>query len=149
MKSYKNIFRITLLVLTASAMSFNSNAQSKPCPEETGGKNNYALLVRNTQHISAALKTASQLKTSGKDYDAFEIVVCGKEVTNLIDKDNGQVKEILTQAQLLNIRLSVCGMSLNKFGIATDQVPKQVEVVENGLIRIFELQENCYFTIEL
>lgn len=89
------------------------------------------------------------MKASGKDYDAFEVVVCGKVVNELIDKEHKQLPNMLKQAEELEVRFSVCGMSLDKFSISPEQLPEQFELVDNGLIRIFELQENCYYTIEL
>jgi len=40
-------------------------------------------------------------------------------------------------------------MSLNKFAIEEDEHPKGVGVVPNGLIRIFDLQQQGYQTIAL
>jgi intracellular sulfur oxidation DsrE/DsrF family protein len=148
MKRYKNNIPLFILILFASALAFNASAQSTPC---TGGntEKKYALLVRSTEHMGAALKTASQMKASGKKYDAFEVVVCGKVVQELTDKENKQIPDMLTQAKTLNVTFTVCGMSLDKFKLSSDQLPDQFEVVENGIIRIFELQDNCYHTIEL
>jgi intracellular sulfur oxidation DsrE/DsrF family protein len=149
MRLNKNIIKLTALILFVVGLAFTAKAQIKPCPGENSGKRNYAILVRNTQHMQAALKTASQMKASGKDYDAFEVVVCGKVVNELIDKGHKQLPNMLKQAEELEVRFSVCGMSLDKFSISPEQLPEQFELVDNGLIRIFELQENCYYTIEL
>ena len=149
MKLYKNNIQIVITLLFALGLAFNTSAQTTPCSLENTGKKNYALLVRTTQHMGAALKTASQMREAGMDYDAFEVVVCGKVVQELIDQENKQVPEMLKQAEDLNMTYSVCGMSLDKFGISSEQLSGNFNLVENGLIRIFELQENCYYTIEL
>lgn len=149
MKSYKNKIQLVITVLFVLGLVFNTSAQTTPCPEESAGKKRFALLVRNTQHMGAALKTASQMRESGTNYDAFEVVVCGKVVQELIDPENEQIPDMLKQAEDLNMTFTVCGMSMDKFTISPKQLPEQFEVVPNGLIRIFELQESCYYTIEL
>lgn len=146
MKSYKSI-QLVIIVLFSLGLPLNMTAQSAHCKDENVKK--YALLVRNSEHMGAALKTASQMVESGTHYEAFEVVICGKEVMKLANKENKQLSGMLQQAQDLKVSFSVCGMSLNKFNISPEELPDQFEVVNNGLIRIFELQENCYYTLEL
>lgn len=149
MKLYKNNIQFVIALLFVLGLAFNTSAQTTSCPEERASNKKFALLVRNTEHMGAALKTATQMKESGMSYDAFEVVICGKVVQELIDQENEQVPDMLKQAENLDISFSVCGMSLDKFSISSKQLPKKFKVVDNGLIRIFELQENCYYTIEL
>ncbi|MEK6481888.1 DsrE family protein [Catalinimonas sp. 4WD22] len=149
MKSYKNKIQVIIAVLFILGLTLNASAQTTSEQGENTGKKKYALLVRNTEHMGAALKTASQMRESGSNYEAFEVVVCGKVVSELIDKENETIPDMLKQAGELNVRFSVCGMSMNKFNISPGLLPEQFEVVNNGLIRIFELQENGYYTIEL
>lgn len=149
MKAYKNNIQLLALILFVLGLAFTVSAQRTPCAEGNAGKKKYALLVRTTEHMGAALKTAAQMRGAGTSYDAFEVVVCGKVVQELTDTENKRISGMLKQAEDLNVIFSVCGMSLNQFSISPEQLPEQFEVVENGLIRIFKLKENCYYTIEL
>jgi intracellular sulfur oxidation DsrE/DsrF family protein len=149
MKSYKNKTQLVIAVLFVLGLTLNASAQSTPHYEESTNNRKYALLVRNTQHMRAALQTASQLRETGTNYEAFEVVICGKVVKELRDKENQSIPDMFKQAEGLNVRFSVCGMSLNKFNISPELLPEQFELVDNGLIRIFELQDNGYNTIEL
>lgn len=149
MKTLINISKGLLFTIIFVGLSYSSGAQNVPCKANEKGLNKYALLVRTSQHMGAALKTAKQLNEAGKDYEEFEVVVCGKVVKELADKSNEVVSKMLTEAERLNVRFSVCGMSMEKFEVHQQALPEQLEVVDNGLIRIFELQENCFYTIEL
>ncbi len=149
MKTLINISKGLLFAILFVGLSYSSEAQNVPCKANEKGLNSYAILVRTTQHMGAALKTAKQLSEAGKSYEAFEVVVCGKVVKELADKSNEAVSKMLTEAVSLNVKFSVCGMSMEKFEVQPQELPKPLEVVDNGLVRIFELQENCYYTIEL
>lgn len=149
MKTLINISKGLLITILFLGLSNSSEAQNVPCKANEKGLNKYALLVRTTQHMGAALKTAKRLSEAGKSYEEFEVVVCGKVVKELADKSNEAVSKMLTEAERLNVRFSVCGMSMKKFEVHQQALPEQLEVVDNGLVRIFELQENCYYTIEL
>lgn len=84
------------------------------------------------------------LEDDARAVDHFEVVICGKSVTKL-----NNYTDLIDRATGSGITLSVCGMSLNKFSVEKDALPQGVDVVPNGLIRIFDLQEKGYKTITL
>ena len=132
----------------SSSVTFGSAAFSghSTIPDAYQKRAKYALLVRSAEHIQASLKTASQLRDAGIQYQAFEIVICGSVVKELVHQET---TSWLKQGQSLGITFSVCGMSLDKFRVDASALPVGMKVVDNGLIRIFQLQESGYATIEL
>lgn len=132
----------TIFVTSAYGQSVES--ERKTSIQRKAGQD-YAVLVRNMNHLKAALKTVEMMKEDNAyAIDHFEIVICGKEVTQLNDNAG-----LIGHATKAGITLSACGMSLKKFSIGEDELPQGVGVVPNGLIRIFDLQEKGYKTITL
>lgn len=115
--------------------------ETEPAPE---GKR-YAMLIRNTNHLKAAVETVTMLRQrNSTSVEQFEVVICGKAVARL-----QQHRELICRARAHDIRVSACGMSLHKFSVSPSALPAGVGVVPNGLIRMFELQEQGYRTISL
>ena len=131
-----------LIVPIANSQSVESNNQRQIKPD-TG--EDYAILVRKMNHLNAALKTVRMMEEEEENtIHRFEVVICGKGVTQLNND-----ADLVGKATQAGITLSACGMSLNKFSISKDELPEGIRVVGNGLIRIFELQEQGYKTITL
>lgn len=130
------------IVSNAYSQPVESNKQIQIQPRSG---QSYAMLVRNFNHLNAAIKTVRMMEEDdANSIHHFEVVICGKIVTEF--NDNADLIDDATQA---GIKLSACGMSLNKFSITEGELPQGVGVVPNGLIRIFDLQEQGYKTITL
>lgn len=145
MISPKHILSVFLLsiFLIPNAYSQPVESTNQTQIQPTAGED-YALLIRKVNHLKAALKTVDMMKKNTETIDHFEVVMCGKSVTQLNDN-----AALVRQASQAGITLSACGMSLNKFSIAEDELPQKIKVVPNGLIRLFDLQEQGYKTIAL
>lgn len=146
MSPIKHIFATLLLSIIFVPAIYSQPAEpdghSQIQPKEESG---YAMLIRNMNHLNAALKTVGMLEEDGGDsIDHFEVVICGKSVTQLNDHAG-----LITDAVQAGMTLTACGMSLNKFSVPVDELPEGVGVVPNGLIRIFDLQEKGYKTVTL
>jgi len=146
MSALKQIFTAFLLSIfiapIANGQPVESNKQTHIEPQ-TG--QDYAILIRKMNHLNAALKTVRMMEEDDDNaINNFEVVICGKGVTQLNDNT-----DLVNKATQSGITLSACGMSLNKFSISKDELPQGVGVVGNGLIRIFDLQEQGYKTITL
>jgi intracellular sulfur oxidation DsrE/DsrF family protein len=147
MKFYNLLF-LTLFLLTGTVIS----TQAQPSVENNTvaiqsdkQSNNYALLVRNYNHLRAAIKTVEMMTEDDPNgVNKFEIVICGKRITNINNH-----KSLINEAKQKGITLTACGMSMNKFSMDKEELPEGVGVEPNGLIRIFELQEKGYKTITL
>lgn len=141
MKYTKPLVLATMMFLLIIGEAYTQSITTNP----EHGIDNYAMLIRNINHLNPAIKTVEMLQQdSGTTPQNFEVVICGKAVKDL--KPNA---DLLKKAENHGITLSVCGMSLTKFSITEDQLPEYIKVVPNGLIRIFELQKKGYLTITL
>jgi intracellular sulfur oxidation DsrE/DsrF family protein len=145
MISLKKILSVVLLSIFLIPSAYSQPVESKKQTQiQSKESHDYALLVRKVNHLKAALKTVTMMKDDGKTINHFEVVMCGKGVTQLNDNT-----DLISKATQSGITLSACGMSLNKFAIEEDELPKGVGIVPNGLIRIFDLQQQGYQTIAL
>ncbi|NGP87663.1 DsrE family protein [Fodinibius halophilus] len=148
MKTY-NLLLLTLFLLTGTFIP----SQAQPSAYENTiaaiqsdkKNNNYALLVRNYNHLKAAVKTVEMMTEDNPNtVNKFEVIICGKKITD-IQKHQPLIK----RAKQKGITLTACGMSMNKFSMDKEELPKGIGVVPNGLIRIFKLQDDGYKTITL
>jgi len=111
-------------------------------------KNNYVVLTSKIPQLKPILLTAESLaKEDGKDYGDFQIIICGKTVEDL--KDKTLMHDLLHQAKEQHVKIVVCGLSLNKFKVEKSEIPKELEVVPNGILYNFQLQKKGYRSITL
>lgn len=148
MKTYKLLFLILFLLAGTfiSTQAQPSTTENKTSAIQSDQKsNNYALLVRNYNHLRAAIKTVEMMTEDDPNaINKFEVVICGKIITNI-----NKHKSLINEAKQKGITLTACGMSMNNFSMDKEQLPEGVSIEPNGLIRIFELQEKGYKTITL
>lgn len=141
----KVLFALYLSIIIVPNLYGQAVDSDQKAPNYADSGKNYAMLIRNINHLNAAIKTVNMLTEKNREaVDQFEVVICGKTVTKL--KTNA---DLINKAKQSGITLSVCGMSMNKFSITKEDLSNQVGIVPNGLIRIFELQEQGYYTITL
>ena len=148
MKTYKLLF-LTLFLLAGTFIS--TQAQPSATEKKTSAiqsneqSNNYALLVRNYNHLRAAVNTLDMMTSENpKAVNNFEVVFCGRKITKI-----NKHQSLINEAKQKGVTLTACGMSMKKFSMDKKQLPNGVVVKPNGLIRIFELQKKGYKTITL
>lgn len=128
------------VVLILFACSIGASAQ-----KNTG---KYALLISSADHVNVAVKSAEQL-FADKKYEAaqFEVIICGKAVEIFTRFE--EWRAVLEEGRKLGVKFVVCGLSLKKAGIRQDSVPNGITVVPNGILTVYDLQKEKYWTIEL
>ena len=135
----------SILIFTALIMLFSVGSQAQDHNPE---KNNYVVLTKKIPQLKPILITVEELqKEDGHHFGDFQIIVCGKTVKGLTDKN--QMQGFVQQAKKLGISLMACGFSLNKFGVDPKQIPSEMDIVENGILYNFQLQKKGYTSIEL
>ena len=133
------IFAFTLLLLAGSGLAYASGNGEEP------GEQNYALMIRKVKMLNPAMTTLNMLEDRhGGSVDNFEVVICGGTVNDLPGK-TGLVNRALQQ----DITVSVCGMSVNNNPVSRDELPEGINLVDNGFIRMFDLQQMGYQTVSL
>ena len=109
---------------------------------------NYVVLTRKVPQLKPILLAAEELKAQdGAKFRDFQVVVCGKAVQDLTNKE--LMSSFLQKAKKAGVTINACGFSLKKFGVEKSQLPSTLRVVENGILHNFELQKKGYLSIEL
>ncbi|UAB84398.1 DsrE family protein [Zunongwangia sp. SCSIO 43204] len=134
-----------LFILTTLTILFSINTQAQ---RHNPDKNNYVVLTKKIPQLQPILITAEELKTEdGNNFGDFQVIVCGQTVKGLSDKV--AMKKFIDRAQKTGVSLKACGFSLNKFGVDPQEIPSEMDIVENGILHNFQLQKKGYFSIEL
>lgn len=111
-------------------------------------KNNYLILSKNIQQLKPAILTASSLvQEDVKLFGEFYIIICGKTVLDI--PQNKIFNDLLEQAEKQNIKVFVCGLSLNKFNVSTKKLPENLTVTKNGILHGFQLKKKGFLTLSI
>ena len=137
----KTIFFSSMLLILTVFTGCDAHAQ-----QET--KHNYVVLTKKIPQLQPILITAEKLKEEdGAQFGDFEVIICGKEVGGVTDAS--KMQKFIAKADELGVRLVACGFSLNKFKVDVNAVPKEMKVVENGILYNFQLQKKGYKSLSL
>lgn len=137
----KTIFYSSIFLILALFTGNNVNAQQD-------SKQNYVVLTKKVPQLQPILLTAEKLKEEdGADFGNFEVIICGKEIGDI--SDPSKIGEFIAKAEKLGVQLVACGFSLNKFKVDKEDVPKEMKIVENGILYNFQLQKKGYLSLSL
>ena len=105
-------------------------------------------LTKKVPQLQPILLTAESLKAEdGEAFGDFQVIICGKEIGDITDTE--KISDFIIKAEKAGVQLIACGFSLNKFKVDKTKVPKEIEVVENGILYNFQLQKKGYKSISL
>ena len=139
----KNLFLSTIILVLALSI-FSTEAQNTM----HHGKNNYVVLTTKIPQLKPIILTAEALaEEDGEKFGDFQVIICGKTVTDLTDKE--MMQKFIDKAEKANVKIVICGFSMKKFGVDQKDIPQVLEVVDNGILYDFQLQKKGYFSIEL
>lgn len=125
-------------ILTTSAQQSNQENQ----------RQDYIVLTRKIPQLKPILITAEELqKENPKTFGKYEVVICGKTVKDL--EYPAKIQDFLDQARKIGVEIHACGFSLKKFNVKKDNLPKEMTVVENGILYNFKKQKEGFLSIEL
>ncbi len=140
MKIY--IFSSIFLML---ALLGTSNLQAQ---QTSNDKNNYVVLTKKVPQLQPIILTAEALKAEeGDAFGDFQVIICGKEIGDITDSD--KMGEFIEKAGNAGVQLVACGFSLDKFKIDRTKVPKEMKIVENGILYNFQLQKKGFKSVSL
>lgn len=144
------IYLITFIALLTLGLGL-ANGQTPEAIKETEQAvrkdGRYAMLVMKAQHLKAGIKTGIAFKSKSEKID-FQIVACGMLVKE-ISEDAELQSLIKNTVSDQGLKILVCGLSIQQFGINKTLLPKETPITENGLIYMFGLQELGYKSITL
>ncbi|PKR81336.1 sulfur reduction protein DsrE [Brumimicrobium salinarum] len=141
----KNVL-LTLMIAFALVTSHNLIAQGAGSIKVQ--KTNYIVLTKKVPQIKPIYFASKDMaKQDRKGFGEFHIVFCGKNIGDLTDKELMRpYKEMVVKGGL---KLFACGFSLDKFEIDKSELPKWIEVVENGITYALKAKKDDYISIEL
>ena len=138
---YSIPFITALLVLILGTREFKAQTLKTD-------QNDYVVLSKNIQQLQPILMTATALaKEDGKAYGEFQVLFCGKTVTDI--KANPKLQALLKKATLQNIKVYVCGLSLQAFGVNSEELPESLEVVDNAILYGFQLKKQGFISLTI
>ena len=133
---------LSILTIIMTLFTVKANAQ------DTINKNNYVVLTNKIPQLKPILLTAEALELEDEgNYGDFQIIICGKTVEDLKNKE--LMHDLLHKAKAQNVKIVICGFSLKKFKVDEKDIPKELEVVPNGILYNFQLQKKGYRSIAL
>tara|TARA_R100001369_G_scaffold28219_3_gene50683 strand:- start:11992 stop:12414 length:423 start_codon:yes stop_codon:yes gene_type:complete len=136
-----------ILGLTILALTFTNSLNAQTTKQEQHS-HNYVVLTKKIPQLQPIFLTAEALaKEDGKSFGDFQAIICGKTVEDLTDKE--MMKSFIEKAEKAHVKIVVCGLSLKKFKVNKEDIPHELEVVDNGLLHNFQLQKKGYLSIEL
>lgn len=141
----KNIILASFAVILGL---FSNPLQAQSSHEDNAEHINYVVLTRKVPQLKPILLAAEELKVQdGAKFGDFQVVVCGKTVQDLTNKEI--MGGFIEKAEKAGVTINACGFSLKKFGVDRTELPEALRVVENGILHNFELQKKGYLSIEL
>lgn len=109
---------------------------------------NYVVLTKKVAQLKPILLAAEALaKEDGTNFGNFEIIVCGKEIGDLTDTE--KINAHLATAEKVGANIIACGFSLKKFKVDPKKLPKNMQIVENGILHNLQLQKKGYLSLSL
>ncbi|MHB1108644.1 MAG: DsrE family protein [Lutibacter sp.] len=139
----KNIILSTMILVLAFS-TFSAEAQNRMHHK----KNNYVVLTKTIPQLQPIILTAEALaKEDGRKFGDFQVIICGKTVTDLTDKE--MMRKFIDKAEKAKVKIVICGFSLKQFGVDQKDIPQELEVVDNGILHNFQLQKKGYLSVEL
>ena len=138
--------KYTFIALFALLTLFSTNdIQAQRIAKD---KNNYVVLTKKVPQLQPIILTAEALKLEeGASFGDFQVIICGKEIGDITDTE--KISDFITKAKKAGVKIIASGFSLNKFKVDKTKVPKEIEVVENGILYNFQLQKKGYKSISL
>lgn len=124
---------------------FNISAIAQSLPSL---QNDYVVLTKKISQLNVIMTSSTALKAyDGENFGEFQVIICGETVKALSDEKT--VEDIKAKAEIANIKIVICGFSLDSFQMDREAVSSQLEIVDNGLLYNFQLQKKGFISIEL
>ncbi|MBZ9651004.1 DsrE family protein [Psychroflexus montanilacus] len=137
----------SITYITALLVLIMGTAQLK-AQTSTSDQNDYVVLSKNIKQLKPILMTATSLaEEDGENYGEFQVVFCGKTVADI--RDNTDFQALLKQAAQQQMKVYVCGLSLQAFEVNPEELPQHLEVVENGIFYGFQLKKQGFISLTI
>ena len=135
MKKINKLMIVVVSTLLLAACTQTAEQNNEPiAAAETAEvkKKDYLTLTSNVQQIRAIAHAVSLMQQDEKyQFNSMEVVICGQTVTELTKPE--VMEPILQAIADANLQVKACGFSVNGQKVDRSELPRQIEVVENGI----------------
>lgn len=104
----------------------------------------FAFVLTTERHFKGVLSMYDLLIENGVPIEAYEIVVKGMVVKQLVK--NSEL-EAFFQIYKGKVKISVCSVAMEKLGVAEDTLFEGLNVTPTASVRMLQLQANGYNTL--
>jgi len=104
----------------------------------------YGFILTTERHFKGVLSMYDLLIENGVNIEAYEIVVKGKVVTQLVKKSE---LEAFFQKYKGKVKVSVCSVAMEILGVAEEELFEGLDVTPTASVRMLQLQANGYNTL--
>ena len=119
-------------------LSFGLMAQQKAQNPST----DFVILTSQFDQLEPIVMTAQDENRNGE----IQVVLYGNEVKQLTSPD---MRRYLDLGEKYKVRFLVCEMSIDRFKIDPNSIPKEIEIVDNAFLYSFQLQKKGYKSLTL
>ena len=111
-------------------------------------KINYVVSTVKVQQMTPILLAARALaEEDGDQFGNFELIIYGETVKDL--KDEAKMEKWIQQANQANVKLKVCQIALDHYGVSLSDIPSEFQPVKNAFTDLLQLKKSGYLSIEL
>ncbi len=141
------LFRTLLLLMVMTVTVTTAHGQKKLDPQvitDLQKTPKYAFILTTERHFKGVLSMYDLLVENGVQIEAYEIVVKGKVVTQLVK--NSEL-ETFFQKYKGKVKVSVCSVAMEILGVAEETLFDGLTVTPTASVRMLQLQANGYNTL--
>src|SRR5690606_20144760 len=103
------------------------------------------VLSTNIKQLKPILQSAIELKIEdGSSFGDFIVIICGATVQRI--PNDIEFQELLITAQNNHMSVYGCGLSLEKFKVNTEKLPKNLKITKNGILFGLQLAKKGFVT---
>jgi len=130
----KNILGLILLSLLTIGNAFAQDNSSK-----------YVFLISKVNYLKAIDDAVAEAKNTNHDISEVRVILCGESV-QAFQQENPLIAKALKEEK---IKIFACGLSLEQMKVDKQLLPKNVDVVRNGLLEAMILEKKGYNKFDL
>ena len=141
------LFRTLLVLMVMTATVTTAHGQKKLDQQvitDLQKTPKYGFILTTERHFKGVLSMYDLLVENGIQIEAYEIVVKGKVVTQLVK--NSEL-ETFFQKYKGKVKVSVCSVAMEKLGVAEETLFNGLTVTPTASVRMLQLQANGYNTL--
>ena len=142
-----NIFHTLLVIIVMAGTTtvvFGQKKLDQQTISDLRKTPKFAFVLTTERHFKGVLSMYDLLIENGVPIEAYEIVVKGMVVKQLVK--NSEL-EAFFQNYKGKVKISVCSVAMEKLGVAEDTLFEGLNITPTASVRMLQLQANGYNTL--